>query len=174
MVAQSIRSGGSKWRKCLLLARSFLLSLKTASTALTRIGTQAFAGCSKLKTFKATSKKLVSVGNAAFKGCKRLTAFSTASPKFTTVGTAAFKNCVSLKTFKVTSKKLSTIGESAFSGCKKLKKLSIAYTTKLTKKGVKGSLKGSKVTTVDVKNSKKAAYKKIFTKANCGRKVTVK
>ena len=54
--------------------------------------------------------------------------------------------------------------------------------TKLLKKAkVKGSLKGSKVKTVQIKVGKKAenkkyvkTYKKIFTKANAGKKVTVK
>ena len=51
----------------------------------------------------------------------------------------------------------------------------------MTKKSVKASLKGSKVKTVQVKvGSKKVnkkfvkKYKKIFTKKNAGKKVTVK
>ena len=54
-------------------------------------------------------------------------------------------------------------------------------TGKLTKKTVKNSLKGSKVKTVSVKVGNKKAnntyvkkYKKIFTKKNAGKKVTVK
>ena len=47
-------------------------------------------------------------------------------------------------------------------------------TTKLNKAGVKGCLKGSKVKTVQAPASKRAAYKKIFTKAVAGKKVTVK
>jgi hypothetical protein len=54
--------------------------------------------------------------------------------------------------------------------------------TKLLKKAsVKGSLKGSKIKTVIVSVGKKSvnkkyvrSYKKIFTKANAGKKVTVK
>ena len=47
-------------------------------------------------------------------------------------------------------------------------------TTKLTKASVKGCLKGSKVKTVQAPASKRTAYKKIFTKAVAGKKVTVK
>ena len=47
-------------------------------------------------------------------------------------------------------------------------------TEKLTKAGVKGSLKGSFVKTVKVKKSKIKKYKKFFKKKNCGKKVTVK
>ena len=50
----------------------------------------------------------------------------------------------------------------------------IIKSTKLTKKGVKNALKGSKVKTVKVPKSMKKAYKKFFAKANCGKKVTVK
>lgn len=58
----------------------------------------------------------------------------------------------------------------------------VVKTKLLTKAGVKGSLKGSKVKTVKVKVSTKKSvnktyvkkYKKYFTKANAGRKVTVK
>lgn len=56
----------------------------------------------------------------------------------------------------------------------KLKTLNIKYTTKLTKSGVKKSLKGSKIKTVKVKKSKVKAYKKIFKKKNSGRSVRVK
>ena len=57
---------------------------------------------------------------------------------------------------------------------KKLKTI-IIKSTKLTKAGVKDCLKGNKyVKTVKVPASKYKQYKKFFTKANCGKKVTVK
>ena len=55
-----------------------------------------------------------------------------------------------------------------------LKTLQIKKTTKLTKAGVKNSLKGSFVKTVKVKKSKLKKHKKFFKKNNCGKKVTVK
>ena len=69
---------------------------------------------------------------------------------------------------------MKTIGAYSFKSDSKLKTIYIKYTTKLTKKSVKKSLKGSKVKTVKVKKSKVKKYKKFFTKKNCGRKVKVK
>ena len=64
----------------------------------------------------------------------------------------------------------------------KSKATKMVIKTKLLKKAkVKGSLKGSKIKTVQVKVGSKSVnkkfvkkYKKIFTKSNAGRKVTVK
>ena len=56
----------------------------------------------------------------------------------------------------------------------KLKTLYLKKTTKLTKKGVRGSLYLSSVKTVKVKKSKVRKYKKIFKKSNSGKKVKVK
>lgn len=71
------------------------------------------------------------------------------------------------------------IGAKAFAQSKAVK--ITVKTGKLTKKTVKNSLKGSKVKTVSVKVGNKKAnntyvkkYKKIFTKKNAGKKVTVK
>ena len=57
----------------------------------------------------------------------------------------------------------------------------IVKTKFLKKAAVKGSLKGSKIKTVQVKVGRKSVnnkyikkYKKYFTKANAGKKVTVK
>ena len=78
------------------------------------------------------------------------------------------------KTFKVTK-----IAAGAFKGSKATKL--VVKTKKLTKKSVKGCLKGSKIKTVKVSLGKKSVnkkyvkkYKKIFTKKNAGRKVSVK
>ena len=78
------------------------------------------------------------------------------------------------KTFNVTG-----ISAKAFKGTK-VKTLTVK-SKKLTKKSVKGSLRGSKVKTVKVKVGKKKVnkkyakkYKKIFTKKNAGKKVAVK
>lgn len=76
-------------------------------------------------------------------------------------------------------KNVKTIKKNAFYKSKATKL--IVKTKYLTKKSVKGCLKGSKVKTVQIKiGSKKTnkayvkKYKKIFTKANAGKKVTVK
>lgn len=80
-------------------------------------------------------------------------------------------NAKYVKTITI-GKKAKKISKSAFKATKATKL--IVKTTKLKKKSAKGSLKGSKVKTVQVPSSKKSAYKKIFTKANAGKKVTVK
>lgn len=76
-------------------------------------------------------------------------------------------------------KNVKKIRVNAFKGSKATK-LTVK-TQKLKKATVKGSLNGSAVKTLQVSLGKKAlnkkyvtAYKKIFTKTNAGRKVTVK
>ena len=81
---------------------------------------------------------------------------------------------------KVTiGKNVKIIKKYAFKGSKATK---LIFKTKLLKKSkVKGCLKGSKVKTIQIKLGKKSLnkkyvklYKKYFTKANAGRKVTIK
>ena len=91
-----------------------------------------------------------------------------------TIGSSAFAKCSKLKSFSIASTVLSKIGTYAFNKDSKLKTIYIKYTTKLTKSGVKKSLKGSKVKTVKVKKSKVKKYKKYFKKKNSGRSVKVK
>ena len=156
----------------------------------------AFSGCSALKGIAPAAgikaldlagtaapttvdiSKVTTIGANAFKGCKSITTVN--ASKATTIGGGAFSGTAKLKSLK-TGTGLKTIGKSALSGNKKLKTLELK-TKKLTKSGVKSSLKGSAVKTVSVKvaGSKKtkakyvAAYKKIFTAKNCGKKVSVK
>lgn len=89
-----------------------------------------------------------------------------------TISSKAFVNNKVVKEVTI-GKNVTKIGANAFKGSKKLTKL-IIKSTKLTKKGVKNALKGSSVKTVYVPAKKYNAYKKIFTKGNCGKKVTVK
>lgn len=77
-------------------------------------------------------------------------------------------------------KKVKTIKKGAFKGFYFVKTITVK-SKKLSKKRVKGALKGSKVKTVKVKvGSKKTnkkyvkKYKKYFSKKNCGKKVKVK
>ena len=93
---------------------------------------------------------------------------------------------INANAFKGTKAKTLTIGAylttlmtKPFSGSK-VTKLTVK-SKKLKKATVKGSLKGSKVKTIKVKVGKKNLnlkyknkYKKIFTKKNCGKKVSVK
>lgn len=75
--------------------------------------------------------------------------------------------------------RVTSIAANAFKGTKA--KTVVVKTKNLTKKSVKNSLKGFKVKTVKVKVGNKTSnkkfvkkYKKIFTKKNAGKKVTVK
>ena len=113
------------------------------------------------------------IGDNAFYNCAGITKV-TIGKGVKTIGNNAFARCPKISSFTVTSAVLYKIGTTAFYKDSKLKTLYIKYTTKLSKKGVKKSLKGSSVKTVKVKKSKVKKYKKYFTKKNCGRKVKVK
>lgn len=97
------------------------------------------------------------------------------SYKVTKVSAGSFKNCTKAKAVTIGAN-VNAIGSQAFAGCSKLKTITVK-SSKLTKSGVKNSLKGSKVTKVKLSGTavkvKKSAYKKIFTKANAGRKASV-
>ena len=138
----------------------------------TSIDPKAFAGDTTLK-YLYIGPNILTIGNYAFYGCSNLIKVS-GGAGLKTIGTYAFAKCPKLSSFNLSSKVLAKVGAYVFSGDKKLKTLYIKYTTKLTKSGVKKSLKGSKVKTVKVKKSKVKKYKKYFTKKNCGRKVKVK
>jgi hypothetical protein len=96
----------------------------------------------------------------------------------TGIGAKAFTG-KNIRTITI-NKNIRTIKKYAFKSSKATKL--IVKTTKLTKASVKGSLKSSKIKTVQVKvGTKKSTnkkyvtkYKKIFTKAVAGKKVTVK
>lgn len=95
--------------------------------------------------------------------------------KVTEVADNAFKNNTKV-TSVVIGSNITKIGKNAFSGAENLKTITIK-SAKLTKKSVKNCLKGSSVKTIKLKGNAKKQYKKYaayFTKANCGKKVTVK
>ncbi|MBR2555424.1 MAG: leucine-rich repeat domain-containing protein [Aeriscardovia sp.] len=137
-----------------------------------RIETKAFYGDKTIKTVYIGDNVAVIDANA-FYGCSNLTKVS-GGKGLKTIGSSAFARCSKLKTFVITSSVLSKIGTYAFNKDSKLKTIYIKNTTKLTKSGVKKSLKGSKVKTVKVKKSKVKKYKKYFKKKNSGRSVKVK
>ena len=91
------------------------------------------------------------------------------------IGENAFAGCENLETIVIGSN-VEIIGKNAFDKTNSLRILKIK-SDKLTKAGVKNSLKGSKVKRVElVGAAKKKAkkYKKYFSKKNCGKKVKVK
>lgn len=148
------------------------ITVKGITYKVTRIASTAFRKNTSVKSVYIGSY-VTTIDSYAFLGCTRLTKVS-GGARLKTIGYKAFGGCYRLKSFSITSTVLSKIGNYAFSGDKALKTINVKKTTKLTKKGVKKSLKGSKVKTVKVKKSKVKKYKRYFTKKNCGRKVKVK
>ena len=146
----------------------------------TKIAPNAFASAKKTLTTVKIGKNVTIIGASAFAGCAKLKTV-TGGAAVKTIKTKVFKSCkVMTKCSPLASKKLKTIGASALSGAKKLKTVTVK-SKKLTKKKVKGALKGSSVKTVKVSVGKAKVnktyvkkYKKLFTKANCGKKVKVK
>ena len=148
------------------------VELKLDSYNVTRIGNKAF--------YKNTTIKSVSIGanitiidSYAFYGCSNLSKVSGGS-RLQIISSYAFAYCPKLSSFNIPSYALKKIGYYAFKKDSRLKTIYIRNTTRLTKSGVKKSLKGSSIKTVKVKKSKVKKYKKYFTKKNCGRKVKVK
>lgn len=125
----------------------------------------------KLKSLVIGSN-VTSIGANAFSNCQYLESV-TGGSGLKTIGTKAFANCPNLKVFNISSKTLKKIGAFAFSKDTALTTLQFKKTTKLTKAGVKNSLKESSVKTVKVKKSKVKKYKKFFKTKNCGKKVKV-
>ena len=140
-------------------------------TKITNIASQ-FNNSIALKTLVIGSNVAV-ITDGAFAHCQKLESV-TGGAGLKTIGAKTFEDCPNLKVFTITSKVLSKIGSEAFGGDVLLTTLNIKKTTKLTKAGVKNSLKGSSVKTVKVKKKKVKKYKKYFKKKNSGRSVKVK
>ena len=127
----------------------------SSSGSAVKVGTTKTLGSGSTKAkYKVTSVSKKTVTYVAYKGSKK----AATVPATVKIGG---------KKYTVTK-----IAAKAFKGTK-AKTLTVKA-TKLTKAGVKNALKGSKVTTVKVPKAKLAKYKKYFSKANSGKKVTVK
>ena len=168
----------SKKAKSITVPNSVKIAGKTYKV--TEVGPKAFAPAKKALTKVKIGKNVTVIRASAFAGCTKLKKV-TGGVAVKIIKTKAFKGCKAMtKCSPFASKKLKTIGASALSGAKKFKSVTLK-TKKLTKKKVKGALKGSGVKTVKIKVGKAKAnktyakkYKKFFTKANCGKKVKVK
>lgn len=148
------------------------VEIKGSIYKVVRIGYKAFYKNTTIKTLSIGSN-VKYIDSYAFYGCKNLTKVS-GGKNLLSIGTKAFAYCSKLKSFSISSAVLNKISPYTFQKDKKLKTITIKQTTKLTKAGVKKSLKGSKVKKIKVKKSKVKAYKKIFKKSNSGRSVKVK
>ena len=146
--------------------------IKENTYIVNRIGTKAFYKNTVIKTLT-IGPNIQNIDNYAFYGCRKMKKVS-GGRAVETIGSYAFAKCSKLKSFTITSSSLNKIGSYAFKKDKKLKTIKIKNTTRLTKAGVKKSLKGSKVKTVKVKKSKVKSYRKIFKKSNSGKSVRVK
>ena len=149
-----------------------VVDINVVTYKVNRIAADAFTYDKEIRTLSIGSNVVTIDGNA-FYGCSNLTKVS-GGYRLKTIGSNAFAYCPKLSSFTVTSKVLNKIGSYAFNKDGRLKTLNIKKTKKLSKKGVKNSLKGSSVKTVKVKKSKVRKYKKYFKKKNSGRKVKVK
>ena len=138
----------------------------------TKVAARALFGNTTVKTVY-IGANIVVIDINAFFGCTSLVKVS-GGANLKVINQTAFARCPKLSSFTITSKVLNKIGPQAFYLDSKLKTISIKKTTKLTKSGVKKSLKGSKVKTVKVKKSKIWKYRSYFKKSNSGRKVKVK
>ena len=148
------------------------VEIKESTYKVNRIAAKAFYGNKVIKVLS-IGTNVRYIDNYAFYGCSNLVKVS-GGKQLESIGTNAFAYCKKLKTFSISSTVLKKIGAYAFKKDKKLKTVYIKYTTRLTKAGVKKSLKSSLVKTVKVKKAKVKAYKKIFKKSNSGRRVKVK
>ena len=88
----------------------------------TRIGENAFNGCSSL-TSVTISDRVTSIGEWAFSGCSSLTSV-TIPDSVTRIGLWAFRRCSSLTSVTI-SGSVTYIGEYAFSGCTSLTSVTI-------------------------------------------------
>jgi hypothetical protein len=78
----------------------------TVGKNVTKIGNNAFSGCTSLKSVSINGKKLTSIGKKAFNGCKNLTSIKIKSTSLKTVGAKAFKGISKKAVIKVPAAKL--------------------------------------------------------------------
>ncbi len=114
------------------------VKIKGTSYTVAEIAKSAFKNNKKAVTVT-IGKNVKKIGANAFSGSKKLKKVTINSTVLTTIDKQAFYNCKKLATIKIVSKKLKTVSKQSFKG---------------TAKKIK----------VDVPNSKKTAYKKIFKK----------
>ena len=148
------------------------VEIKEATYTVNRISAKAFYGNKTVK-FVNIGKAVVNIDTNAFYSCSNLISVS-GGDSLKTIATSAFARCPKLTSFVITSNVLNKIGPTCFYKDSKLNVLYIKNTTKLTKSGVKKSLKGSSVKTIKVKKSKVSAYKKYFMKSVSGKSVKIK
>lgn len=102
------------------------LTSVTMPETVTEIGFDAFKGCSKL-TNVTIGSDVTSIGQNAFQNCPSLTTI-TIPDKVTSIGNEAFQNCIGLTTLTI-GKGVSSISTGAFAGCSSLERITINSTS---------------------------------------------
>lgn len=114
---------------CAVSSRAFMNDKKLSSIALPttveRIGTNAFYGCTALKSVSFMGDGLTHIDGLAFHGCAALGAIALPAT-LREVGLGAFAECTALKSVDFgTESTLTTIEAKAFEGCTKLTELTL-------------------------------------------------
>lgn len=95
---------------------------------LVSIGTEAFYGCTQLKTVVLSGTSLTSVGDGAFSGCSKLISADLSTASLTAISEKMFYECGSLTDVKF-STSLAAIGAYAFYDCDKLTSVDLSSTS---------------------------------------------
>lgn len=159
-----------KAKKATRLTVPSTVTCNNVTYKVTSIAKNACKNYKKLK--KVTIGKYVTkIGDNAFYGCSKLTTVTFKGSKVTKIGARAFKKCSSLKSISL-PKDLKEIGKEAFRDCKKLSKITFKGTS--FKKAGKNCFKNIyKKATFKVPKKKYNAYKKLI-KKNTGYKSSMK
>ena len=131
-----------------------LTNVTFASNNITRIGTQAFKGCSNLATINLPSS-VSYVGNNAFEGCSSLNDINLENVAY--IGNSAFAGAftnVPTSSITVQADKASYVGSNAFSGASGLKTVDFSKNSVLQTVS-NNAFQGSGVTNLDLSKATK-------------------
>lgn len=109
-INDTVKLSGTSYKVVSVAASAFKGNKKIASVTggkyVTKIGANAFAGCTKLKSVTIQGKSLKSIGSKAFSGDKALKKITLKTTALKTVGKNAFKGINKKAVIQVTKKKL--------------------------------------------------------------------
>lgn len=110
VIYNTVTLGGQKYQVTSVAASAFKGNKKITSVTVKKgvqvIGTNAFAGCTKLKKVTIKSTTLTAIGTKAFYNCKKLTGMTIKSKSLKKVGKNAFKGISKKAVIKVPAAKL--------------------------------------------------------------------
>ena len=143
----SVRYNGGAWDSSAPW-RNFGVKRIIVGDSVTRIGDNAFNGCSSL-TSVTIPNSVTTIGNNAFSGCSSLTSV-TIPNSVTTIGWYTFSGCSSLTSVTIPNS-VTTIGSNAFYNCKSLTSVTIPNSVTTIKQAAFGGC--SSLTSVTIPNS---------------------